>query len=64
MRERAMSAKAARDSAPPGGERSHAEGRLMGLAEAVSLMQHQAASFGIDPSSVGLDDIDPERDLL
>ena len=37
---------------------------LMAFHEVVSLMQQQAASFGLDLADVALDDIDPERDLL
>ncbi|MES2790318.1 MAG: hypothetical protein V4719_11975 [Planctomycetota bacterium] len=39
-------------------------GYLMAWHEIVSLMQLQCEQFGIELSSVGLDGIDPERDLL
>lgn len=36
----------------------------MTLHEAISLMLLQADAFGIAHSELGLDDVDPERDLL
>ncbi|WP_214467820.1 hypothetical protein [Microbacterium flavescens] len=39
-------------------------GRLFAYVEVISLMQQQAVAFGIDLTELGLDDIDPERDLL
>lgn len=40
------------------------KGRQFALYEVVSLIVDQAQSFGIDPSLLGLDGVDPERDLL
>ena len=39
-------------------------GYLMAWHEIVSLMQSQATQFNIDLQSIGLEGIDPERDLL
>ena len=39
-------------------------GRSMGLYEAVSLVVQQADAFGLDRGDVGLEGIDPDRDLL
>jgi hypothetical protein len=39
-------------------------GRSMDLYEAVSLVVQQADAFGFDRGDVGLDGIDPDRDLL
>ena len=39
-------------------------GYLMAWHEIVSLMQSQATQFNIDLQSIGLEVIDPERDLL
>ena len=39
-------------------------GRLMAFHEVVSLMQSQAAAFGITREEIGLAGIEPEVDLL
>lgn len=39
-------------------------GRAMGLYEVVSLMTQQADVFEMSRESIGLSDIDPDRDLL
>lgn len=39
-------------------------GCLMGYHMVISLMKNQAFAFSIDQAEIGLDDIDPERDLL
>ncbi len=36
----------------------------MGLHEAVSLMQQQAVAFDLRLDEIGLEGLDPERDLL
>lgn len=38
-------------------------GYLMGFHRVVSLMQQQAAAFGLELHELGLADIDPNRDL-
>lgn len=62
VKEQARGAKADRESAPAA-DREYAVGRLMAYHEIVSLMQQQAAAFGIDLEALGLEDISPERDL-
>jgi hypothetical protein len=41
-----------------------ARGQAIAYAEVLSLMQQQAAAFGIPLRDVGLDGFDAERDLL
>ncbi len=40
------------------------KGRHYALYEVISLLAQQADAFGVDRTSIGLADIDPERDLL
>jgi hypothetical protein len=42
----------------------YAIGRLMAFHEVISLLQQQAIAFGIPREELGLDDIEPERDLV
>jgi hypothetical protein len=58
----ARAAKAA--AADADGDDDFERGRAMALYEVVSLMQQQAAAFGIPLAALGLDDVDPERHLL
>lgn len=64
LKESALSARAERDRAETDADRAYAIGRLMALHEVISLMRQQADAFGISYSEIGLDGIDPERDLL
>ncbi|HMU41249.1 MAG TPA: hypothetical protein PKE31_19735 [Pseudomonadota bacterium] len=43
---------------------AYALGRLMAFHEVISLMQQQATAFGLPLTTLGLADIDPDRDLL
>ena len=63
LKEKALEAKA-ESQAAPGDRREFALGRLMAFHEVISLMQQQAQAFGIAMDALGLDDIDPERDLV
>jgi hypothetical protein len=36
-------------------------GRKLGLYEALSLLVHQVQAFDIDPRSVGLEDVNPDK---
>jgi hypothetical protein len=63
LEERALEAQAESQSAPAD-RREYTLGRLMAFHEVVSLMQQQAQAFGIALEALGLDDIEPERDLL
>ena len=47
-----------------GAEKAFAEGKLMAYHEVISLMQQQAAAFGLSLHSIALQDINPETDLL
>ena len=42
----------------------YSRGYSYALYEVISLMQQQAQAFGIDRIAIGLEDVDPERDLL
>lgn len=64
LREAAASAKRERDELNDSSQRDYAVGRLMAYHEVVSLMQEQAAAFGIPLADIGLDSIDPDRELL
>lgn len=64
LKELALKARAERDAARHGEEQAYAEGRLMGFHESISLMQQQADAFSIERAEIGLDDIEPERDLV
>jgi hypothetical protein len=44
-------------------ERAFRQGVLMGWYSIISMMQSQANAFGIPMHALGLDDIDPDRDL-
>lgn len=48
----------------PQADRDFALGRLMAYHEVMSLIQQQALAFDLDLADLGLDDVDPERDLL
>jgi hypothetical protein len=63
LRENAAEAKT-RLRSSSAAERDFESGRLLGYVEAVSLMQQQAAAFGIELHELSLDGLDPERDLL
>ena len=45
-------------------DRGFALGRLTAMHEVISLMQQQATAFGLDLRDIGLDGINPERDLV
>lgn len=63
LRDVALRTKKEADSAS-GADREFALGRLMAMHEVISLMQQQADAFGLAIADVGLDGINPERDLL
>ncbi len=63
LKEKALEAKEESRSVPED-ERAFALGRLMAFHEVISLMQQQARAFGIPLKELGLDDIQPEEDLL
>lgn len=63
--ERAREAKNAKSRAVRGSAQHEYEaGRLMAYNEIVSILQQQADGFAIPLSELGLDKIDPDRDLL
>lgn len=40
------------------------KGRHLALYEVISLLTQQADAFGVKRTTIGLDDVDPESDLL
>lgn len=64
IRERATQAKQERNKAHGTDQEVFTAGQAMAWYEVASLIEQQAAAFGIDPKELGLDDFDPERDLL
>jgi hypothetical protein len=63
VKEMALDAKLERDGSVGGDDEDLRLGRLMALHEVVGLMRDQALAFGIEPSDLSLDDIDPDLDL-
>ena len=64
VKEKALEAKATKDESVCRKDSDYHLGYLMAFYEIVSLMQQQAAVFDINLVQVGLDNIDPELDLL
>lgn len=63
LKEQAREAKTEADH-PTEGNEGYNNGYLMAYHMMISLMKNQAIAFGIQEEEIGLDDIDPERDLL
>jgi hypothetical protein len=61
-RELLEKAKAAKAAAHSGSD--YDKGRHFALYEVISLLTQQVDAFGVDRASVGLEGVDPERDLL
>jgi hypothetical protein len=53
-----------RVEATPGAKSDFAAGEMMTWASVLSIMQPQAVAFDLPLSELGLDGLDPERDLL
>jgi hypothetical protein len=64
LKDLARTSKLAKDGEASGEDRAYAAGRLMALHEVISLMQQQASAFGLTLEEIGLDGMDPERDLI
>lgn len=64
IKEMAREAKRNSDASTNDTDRALSLERLMTLHEVVSLMQQQAEAFNIPLADIGLDDIDPEKDLI
>ena len=65
LKERALEAKRARDAAPKETlDREFQAGRVLGLAEPISILQQQAEGLGISQAELRLSDFDPDRDLM
>ncbi len=60
LRAYADEARADRDSDPT----AFRNGYLSGFHRVVSLMQQQAEAFGIPAAALGLDDYDPDKELV
>lgn len=63
LKKQAIEAKYEADH-PKEGFDSYNNGYLMAYHTVISLMKTQASAFGVDEKELGLEDIDPERDLL
>jgi hypothetical protein len=63
LKEKALEAQRESRTAPED-QRAFMLGRLMAFHEVISLMQQQAQAFGIALEELGLDDIQPEKDLV
>ena len=63
LKERAQKAKSARDSADAASQEFE-NGHLHAYYAVVSHMQNQALAFGLTFEDVGLDGIDPDKDLI
>ena len=64
VKEKALEAKTTKDKSSCEKDDDYHLGYLMAFYEIVSLMQQQAAVFDIDLAQLGLEDIDPESELL
>jgi hypothetical protein len=60
----ALQAKREYDDGRSSDEASYLLGRLMALHEIASLMQQQAAVFGLSLDDLSMEDLEPDRDLL
>jgi hypothetical protein len=63
LREDALAVKKARDATSDPLSRQFQSGRLMAYNEVISTIQNQASAFGLEKADVGLQGIDPDRDL-
>lgn len=60
----ALDARDRRDKSSMGADHDFESGRLAAYYEVITLMQQQAAAFGIELGDVALDNVDPDRDLV
>lgn len=61
---KAREAKFEKDKSVNTDDEKYQLGHLMAFYEVVSLMKQQADAFEIDPKLLGLEDLDPDLDLL
>ncbi|WP_347331326.1 hypothetical protein [Marinimicrobium locisalis] len=64
LKQKAKDAKLGKEAAFDTNDADYKLGYLMAFHEVISLMQQQADSFGIERKVIGLEDIEPEIDLL
>ncbi len=64
IKEKARRAKIERDSNLETSDANYKLGYLMAYYEVVSLMKQQSDSFEIDQGTIGLGDIEPDKELL
>ena len=64
IREAAVEGKRQMESAQERVDRSYEMGRQMAYHEIVSLMRQQAKACGLSMPDIGLDGLDPMRDIL
>ena len=63
LKEMAVESKRLRDAAEDPNETAWLDGHLMGMRQAMSLLQREADAYGIAHSAMGLADFDADRDL-
>ena len=64
VKQRALEAVRERNAAPRGSaDREFQAARALAFNEVISIMQQEAAGFGIPLADLQLEDIDPDRDL-
>ncbi len=64
LKEKAKDAKKEKSISSNSEDSIYQEGYLMAYYEVLDLMKQQAKAFNIEDKEIGLEDIDPERDLL
>ncbi len=64
LKEKAKDAKKEKSVSSNSEDSIYQEGYLMAYYEVLDLMKQQAKAFNIEDKEIGLEDIDPERDLL
>jgi hypothetical protein len=64
LKDYAMKAKQDADHPKEGDSPDFNTGFLMAYHQVIAVMKNQTPVFDIDEKDIGLDDIDPERDLL
>jgi hypothetical protein len=64
LRENSIETKARRDTVVAPNERIFESGRLIAYNEVISLFQQQAIAFQIPLKELGLENVDPDKDLV
>ena len=64
IRETAVEGKQQMESRQTSVDRSYEMGRQMAYHEIISMMRERAKAFGLSMADIGLDGLDPMRDIL